>query len=128
MSQRVLVIDDDAEVRRLLELMLRTAGYQVLEAESGPRGLQLMREQSPNLVLCDMVMPEVNGLGVLTAIQADPLLCQIPVLIISATWQSQFADQALASGAVGYITKPFRMAELLRDVKTHMRPVADLGG
>jgi len=86
MPQRVLVIDDNAEVRRLLGLMLRTAGYQVLEAESGLRGLQLMREQSPNLVLCDMVMPEVNGLGVLTAIQSDPFLSQIPVLMISATF------------------------------------------
>ena len=110
MTSKILVIDDDASLRRVLEYNLQEAGYQVLTAASGEEGLVLFAEEAPGLVITDMKMPGMDGMQVLKAVKErapDAL-----VIIITAFGTVDLAVEAMKFGAYDYITKPFNRDEL----------------
>jgi len=120
----VLVVDDDASARDLLGRTLRGEGYRVVSAAGGAEGLRLAREQQPDLITLDILMPEKDGWAVLRALKADPATAGIPVLVATMV-----EDRGLAAslGAVGSLPKPFdreRLADLLR---RHVRGGAAAG-
>jgi len=110
MQPTILIIDDDASLRRVLEYHLQEAGYEVATAASGEEGLARFGELTPQLVICDMQMPGMDGMQVLQAIKQRA--AETPVIIITAFGSVDVAVQAMKQGAYDYITKPFNRDEL----------------
>ena len=112
----VLVVEDDAPLRRMISLFLRAAGYRVCAAEDGPTGLALARDERPDLVLLDLMMPGLDGWEVLRRIKGDALTAAIPVLVLTASADLPFTEQALLLGATSFLTKPIDSRVLVEHV------------
>ncbi len=112
---RVMVIDDEIHIRRLIDRMLIGRGFEVVGAGSGKQALALLRNSNhrPHVVTCDVAMPDMNGFEILEAIKADPDLCDIPVIMLTAMGQTGDAYRAKEMGAADYITKPFSTMSLI---------------
>ena len=109
----ILIIEDDPEAARILELSLKREQYKIAIALNGKQGLVAVQTQQPDLVLLDLMMPDIDGYEVLRRIRANPLTAELPIIIVSA--RTQDADKRMAAqlGANGYLTKPYRRADLL---------------
>jgi CheY-like chemotaxis protein len=105
--RRVLVIDDEADVRLLYRVNLRHAGYEVLEAEDGQRGIDAALEHRPDAVVLDLMLPRIDGFEVLRALRADPGARETPVLVLTADVRSDDHRACYELGADDVITKPF---------------------
>jgi CheY-like chemotaxis protein len=105
----ILLIDDEPSMQRLMGYALQTKGYEVILASDGLEGLDKARSRPPDLILLDMVMPEMGGMEVLRALKEDERLKDIPVLIVTASAQKGAAERATRMGATGYLIKPFQM-------------------
>ncbi|MBY0278190.1 response regulator [Candidatus Binatia bacterium] len=114
-EQRVLVVDDDREIRGLVAGTLRRDGYTVVEAGDGPEALDVAIRLVPDLVLLDMTLPGMDGVEVARQLKASPALATIPVVALSALTQEAVQQRALAAGCERYLTKPCAPAAL-RDV------------
>jgi DNA-binding response OmpR family regulator len=116
---RVLVIDDEAPIRLLCRVNLQAEGMDVLEAADGPTGLDAARENRPDVILLDVMMPGLDGWRVAEQLLDDPLTSEIPIIFLTA--RAEFRDRArgLDIGGIDYITKPFNpveLAPLVRDL------------
>ncbi len=109
---KVLVIDDEAPIRLLCRVNLEAEGMTVLEAGDGPGGLARAREERPDIILLDVMMPGLDGWGVAEQLLEDPETASIPIIFLTA--RAEFRDRArgLDIGGVDYITKPFNPVEL----------------
>lgn len=107
MSGRIVVADDEADIRRLVAFTLRRRGYTVLEASDGEQALQLILAELPDLAVLDVMMPVLSGLDVVREMAANTITAHIPVLIVSAKGQSTDIEVGLATGATSYLPKPF---------------------
>jgi DNA-binding response OmpR family regulator len=116
---RVLVVDDEPDLRELLRVNLAMEGHEVAVAPDGERGLQLIREQRPELVILDVMMPGMDGWSVLQALKADPDpgLAHIPVLMLTARAEDIDRIRGGIEGAVRYLTKPFPVRQLRQAVR-----------
>ncbi len=114
---RILVVDDELNLRLLVVRALEADGYVLSEAANGRDGLRLAREQKPDLVILDLVMPELGGLDVLKAIRANPETGAIPVLIITAHPDEASIRAGFDHGATDYLTKPFAVPQLTARVR-----------
>ena len=114
--KHVLIVEDDAAIRELLEDVLELAGYVVSVANSGLKALAHMRRQQPDLVLLDLMLPDMNGWTLLQVREGERELARIPVLVISAAGPTGLAD-AQELGAPVYLTKPFDIENLLRQIE-----------
>lgn len=121
---RILVIDDDPVQRELLEIYLKLSEYEVLKAEDGQQGIELIRTHKPDLILMDILMPGMDGFQTLEAIRKDSETGHTPVLILSSLDRQNLIIKGLEKGADDYITKPFDKAELLARIKAALRRVA----
>ena len=121
MSERILVIDDDADIVQFVRMNLELEGYVVDVATSGQAGLDAARAQPPDLVLLDIMMPDVDGLEVLNRLQVSPATAHIAVVLLTARAQSEDRIRGLEMGADDYITKPFDIEELVARVGTVLR-------
>jgi CheY-like chemotaxis protein len=108
----VLLIEDDADVRRFASLVLELEEYSVLEAENGEQGLELARQNKCGLVLLDLRLSGLDGWSVLKKLKEDPDLCGIPVFVFSASADMEFRERALSLGADDYLLKPLSAASL----------------
>ncbi len=116
---RVLVIDDEAPIRLLCRVNLEAEGMEVLEAADGPTGLQAARDERPDVVLLDVMMPGLDGWQVAQRLLEDDETSEIPIIFLTA--RAEFSDRArgLDIGGVDYVTKPFNpidLAPLVRDL------------
>jgi DNA-binding response OmpR family regulator len=121
---RVLVIDDEAPIRLLCRVNLEAEGMDVLEAADGPTGLELSRENAPDVVLLDVMMPGLDGWQVAEQLLQDERTSDIPIIFLTA--RAEFRDRArgLDIGGVDYVTKPFNpleLAPLVRDLLERIR-------
>jgi DNA-binding response OmpR family regulator len=112
---RVLAVDDDPIILRLLQLNLELEGHEVLTAADGRDGLETIRRERPEIVLLDVMMPHLDGFQVCSAVRADPdpELAATPIVILSAKAQEADIATGLGAGADAYITKPFDPLELV---------------
>ena len=123
-SGRVLIIEDEPHIVLSLEYLLERGGYETATATDGERGLAMVRELRPDVVLLDLMLPRLNGYQVCQAIRSDPALARIPVIILSAKGQEVEVLKGLSLGAAQYITKPFGNAEILEAVRAVLAPRA----
>ena len=117
MSARVLVVDDEPDIRMLTRMMLEGAGHEVIEAPNGEKALEILDTETPSLILLDIRLPGIDGWAVLERVTArtqDP----VPVVMMSAHSSEQTLARAAKEGSAGYLVKPFKEAELLRYVDT----------
>ncbi|HKC75057.1 MAG TPA: response regulator [Chloroflexota bacterium] len=112
----VLVVEDDPPLRRMIGIFLRAAGYLVCAAEDGSRGLALARDERPDLMLLDLMLPGLDGWEVLRRIKGDALTAAIPVLVLTASADLPFTEQALLLGATNFLTKPIDSRVLVEHV------------
>jgi DNA-binding response OmpR family regulator len=123
-APRVLVVDDESSIRTICRVNLETDGMAVIEAADGQEALQRVREQQPELVLLDVMMPDVDGWGVAAELAADPATKDIPLIFLSARAAREDKARAQELGAVGYIVKPFdpiALSAAVRDVLERIR-------
>lgn len=114
----VLVIEDEAPLRENLVRILQAQGHRVIAAENGEAGLARLREAPPDLVICDILMPGVDGYGVLAELRARPGTAAIPFIFVTASAGQMELARGLESGADAYVTKPFRLDELAAAVES----------
>ena len=114
----ILVIDDDQRMRRLLRLNLEKEDYRVVTAEDGPAGLEMAELDPPDLILLDVMMPEMDGFTVLQRLRE---FSEVPVVMLTAKGEEQDKVRGLDLGADDYLTKPFGPAELLARVRANLR-------
>ena len=117
---RVLVVDDVTKNLQVVGTMLRNAGYEVMPTTSGAQALERVRAQLPDLILLDLMMPEMDGLEVCRRLKADSATRQIPVIFLTASNEMEHLVSGFEVGAVDYVTKPFNPPELLARVQTHV--------
>ncbi len=115
---RILVVEDEPENRLFIGLMLRTEGYDVLEAEDGPSAFSaLARGVAPDLILLDVMMPGLNGWMVFERLRTEPRWEGIPVVMLTALAQRSDVERAVQLGVDGYLTKPFEPADLIHTIE-----------
>ena len=122
MAQRILVVDDDPIMHRVLQHYLERNGYHLLNAKSGQQALELARQQMPCLILLDVGMPDMSGLAALRHLKQDNKTRSIPVIIITAHADRATQVQSEMSGASAFLTKPFRTADLLKTLQNILPP------
>lgn len=120
MSRTVLVIEDDPRCIHLVMLILNSQGYGTVVTESGLEGLEKARASLPDLILLDLLLPDVSGFEVLREIRSDSLIADVPVVITSSKSQSSDKEMADELGTNAYLTKPFRKADLVTAIETLM--------
>ena len=117
---RVLIADDNADMREYLTNLLRNSGYQVIDVDDGQVALDALRADTPDLVISDVMMPGMDGLQLVAALRADPRTAAIPVLLLSARAGQEASIEGLQAGADDYLVKPFAAAELLARVRANI--------
>lgn len=106
-DRKIVVIEDDETILALVETFLRFGGYRVAGTSDPLGAMALVRREDPDLVLCDIAMPGLDGYGVLKALQADPETARYPVVFLTAHREFSERVQAFRFGVVDYLTKPF---------------------
>ncbi|MEX2030262.1 MAG: response regulator [Anaerolineales bacterium] len=127
MPGRVLVIDDEEHMRRLIRRQLERAGFEVAQAASAKEGLRMMRELKPDAVTIDLMMPEIGGLEMLAEKDSDPGIRDVPALVLTAVGWQEDLERAIELGARAVLLKPFSQQELARAVVAIMRVSTDGG-
>src|SRR5881394_3324802 len=119
--KKILVIEDEPEMRRNITTLLRYYDYKPVAAENGRAGIEAARREKPDLILCDVMMPELNGYGVLQALQADASLARIPFIFLTAKGEKDDLRSGMNLGADDYLTKPVANADLVRAIEARLR-------
>lgn len=126
MPKRILVVDDDENILNLEKTILEQKGFDVTGATGGSEALDLLAEQAFDLVLLDVMMPEVDGFTVCRKIKEDPRLKEIPVIFLTAKGGGEALAEGFESGAIMYINKPFTANKLLTIVNTMLESGTNL--
>lgn len=121
----ILVIEDNDALRRSVVEVLTWEGYRVVQAPDGRQGLEILQKASPDLVICDIMMPDVDGYGVLETLRADPAFRTLPFIFLTALAEQSDIRQGMELGAVDYLPKPFAMRDLLAAVRAQLRRHSD---
>lgn len=118
--KKILIIEDQAPMRRNIALMLELEGYEVLTAENGKVGLELARSSKPDLVLCDVMMPEMDGYGVIQGLRADKETATMPFVFLTAKGDKPDVRIGMNFGADDYLTKPVVRDDLLATIQVRL--------
>jgi len=114
----ILVVDDEPQITRVLRTALTAQGYEIRVANDGEMALEIMKDWSPNLIITDLSMPQLDGVQLCRRVRA---VSQVPILVLSVRDQERQKIEALDAGADDYVTKPFSMNELLARVRANLR-------
>ncbi|MDA0229210.1 MAG: response regulator [Proteobacteria bacterium] len=117
---KILVIEDEAPIRDKIVTVLKYENYEVIDARNGREGVASARENRPDLIICDVLMPDMNGYGALAALRDDPGTSDIPVIFLTAAASRADMRKGMEMGADDYITKPYTVEELLAAVRTRL--------
>ena len=117
---KILVIEDQAQMRNNLVTILQMENFEVLSAENGRRGLELARSERPDLILCDVMMPELDGFGVVQALRSDRALATLPVIFLTAKGDKADLRAGMNLGADDYLVKPVSREDLLSAVRIRL--------
>jgi CheY-like chemotaxis protein len=117
--EKILVVDDQIEVRELLQVTLELGDYQVFFAEDGPQAIKIAQTEHPHVILLDIMMPEseIDGLEVCRRLKADPVTADTAIILLSAKVQKEDIASGLAAGADDYVSKPFSPMALIDKIE-----------
>ncbi|MBI1841676.1 MAG: response regulator transcription factor [Verrucomicrobia bacterium] len=121
MKKKILIIEDQAPMRRNIALLLEIAGYQVFVAENGRVGVDAARAHHPDLILCDVMMPELDGYGVARALRAETAFAATPFIFLTAKGDRSDIRAGMNAGADDYLTKPVPREELMAAIDCRLR-------
>jgi len=124
-KQTILVVDDEKDLLDLIEYNLKKEGFEVLKAENGEQGIQTAREEKPDLVLLDIMMPKMDGLEVCDVLREDKDLSRIPIIFLTARSDEKTEVEGLNKGGDDYITKPISTTKLISRIKAVLRRFDD---
>ena len=127
-QQKILVVDDDLRLQRLMELSLQRAGYQIIAATTGEEGVEKVRTEKPDLVLMDVLMPGIDGFETTRRIRQLPEGRHLPIIFLSALDEMDAKVRALRGGGSDYVTKPVKVGELLARIEVQLRPEVSAPG
>ena len=125
-NKRLLLIDDDPNLILLVKDYLEFRGYDVITAENGREALEILEGEMPDMIICDVMMPEMDGYSLVEHVRQDPKTSWIPVLFLSAKGQSQDKVKGLSTGADVYMVKPFEPEELVAQVESSLKQASRL--
>jgi DNA-binding response OmpR family regulator len=114
---KILVAEDEKDIRRLISFTLERAGFEIIEATDGKQALDMAILHLPDIILLDVMMPQMDGYEVCRRLRAEPSMVNTPVLFLSAKGQHHEIGEGLSAGATDYIVKPFTPRELVAKVK-----------
>jgi DNA-binding response OmpR family regulator len=120
MAKKILVVDDDHDTREMLCLSFRAAGYQTDSAGNGAEGMKKARSFSPDLIILDLMLPEMDGFIICEELRREPATSTVPIIMLTAMPGELARVVGLAAGATEYINKPFETQQLLRRVHRHL--------
>ena len=127
MRERILVVEDEKDVREMIRLNLKAAGFDVVEAGNGAEALALAKNDPPKVIILDLMMPEMSGIEVCRALRRNPSTSRIPVLMLTAKSTEEDKVVGFEVGADDYVTKPFSPRELVLRVRAVARRQPDQG-
>jgi two-component system cell cycle response regulator DivK len=119
-KSRILVVEDNSDVRRLMALVLGRSGYEVVEAATGIEALDQTRAMHPDLIIMDLSIPKMTGDEVTARIKADPATQNIPIVVNTAYHKGVFVERAIAAGAVEILYKPTELKVFLDTIRRHL--------
>jgi CheY-like chemotaxis protein len=122
MSARILLIEDNAQNRYLAKFLLGHRGHEVIEAETGPQGLDLAARLRPDLILLDVQLPGMDGHAVARALKSDPQLRSIPIVAVTSYAMVGDREKCLEAGAEGYVEKPITPDSFVAEVERFLPP------
>ncbi|WP_395448873.1 response regulator [Aminobacter sp. UC22_36] len=117
MSATILTVDDSRTMREMLKLALSQAGYRVIQAEDGVHGLEVLKGESPQVIVTDINMPRLDGFGFIEQVRSDETYRGIPILVLTTESDAEKKDRARRAGATGWIVKPFDPAKLIDAIR-----------
>lgn len=120
MSEAILVIEDETAIRERIVKILTFEGYDTLQADNGAVGVGMAQLHKPDLIICDISMPELNGYGAISVLRSHPVTEGIPVIFVTAAVERSAQRKGMELGAEDYITKPFTTEELLGAVRAQI--------
>lgn len=116
--RKILIVDDQPEVRELVDITLQVTDYEILHAENGEEALEVARAERPQLIIMDVVMPGgMDGLETTRILKSDPETAACKIVLLTAKSQQVDIDEGMAAGATGYFAKPFSPSELIKKVE-----------
>jgi two-component system alkaline phosphatase synthesis response regulator PhoP len=121
LKQRILVVDDDREVVRLMQAYLERAGYEVMIAYDGQSAVHMLRREKPDLLLLDLMLPDQDGFDITRLMRGDPTLADIPIIMLTARVDVTDRIVGLEMGADDYVTKPYDPREVVARVRARLR-------
>src|SRR4051794_31090491 len=119
-TSKILVIKDQPQMRKNIATILEMENFTVLTAENGRRGIELARSEKPDLILCDVMMPELDGFGVLEALRADAATATVPLIFLTAKGDKMDLRKGMNLGADDYLTKPVTKDDLLTALRIRL--------
>ena len=122
MKARILLIEDNAQNRYLVQFLLEQRGHEVFQAQTGPQGLEMAAQVRPDLILLDIQLPGMDGHAVARALKADAALNAIPIVAVTSYAMLGDREKCLAAGAAGYLEKPIDPATFVAEVEQFLRP------
>jgi DNA-binding response OmpR family regulator len=120
MTKKILVIEDEADLRANVSRFLKAEGYEVAAAANGAAGVESAIAEMPDLIVCDITMPEMDGFGVLFTLRENVSTSKIPFIFLTASTRTYDRQWGVELGANDYITKPFKLEELLTAIRKRL--------
>jgi two-component system chemotaxis response regulator CheY len=117
MSMTVLTVDDSRTMREMLRLALTDAGYRVVQAEDGVHGLEVLSDETPDVIVTDINMPRMDGFGFIEEVRSDPRYRGLPILVLTTESDAEKKNRARMAGATGWIIKPFNPEKLVEAIR-----------
>ncbi|MFH1728080.1 MAG: response regulator [Pseudomonadota bacterium] len=119
-KKKILIVDDEPDFIKILKIRLEHAGYEIFEAANGLEGLEILKTEIPDLILLDVMMPDMNGYQFCRKVKSNEKTEHIPIIMVTAKAQESDKYWGLETGAVDYITKPYESSEMLEKIKKHI--------
>jgi len=122
MPKKILIVEDDKFLRELISMKLQKEGYTIIEAVDGEEGEKKIKEEKPDLILLDLILPGIDGFEVLSRIKEDPTVSSIPVIILSNLGQKEEIEKGLKLGAIDFLVKAhFTPGEIIEKIKNILK-------